>query len=60
MFALLEAKVAILSVFSQFTFTPGTKTVEPLEMDPVSQLGYAKGGLWARVVRRDKHDQWAG
>jgi len=52
-FALLEAKVAVLSVFREFSFLPGTKTLEPLERDPPSQLGYAKGGLWARVIRRD-------
>ena len=51
-FALLEAKVAILSVYREFSFIPGTKTVEPLELDPTSQLGYTKGGLWDRVVRR--------
>jgi len=52
-FALLEAKMAILCTYRRFTFLPGTKTQEPLVLDPESTLGYPKGGLWARVVERD-------
>jgi len=52
-FALLEAKVAILKVFRRFSFQPGTKTQEPLDLDPENNLGWPKGGLWAKVVERD-------
>ena len=52
-FALLEAKVAILSLLPKYSFTPGTSTKEPLVLDPTSQLNYIKGGLWAKVVRRN-------
>merc|ERR1719190_329055 len=52
-FALLEAKVAVLTVLRKFTFTPGTKTQVPLVLDAENQLAWAKGGLWAKVVERD-------
>ena len=52
-FALLEAKVAVLAVLKDFSFLPGTKTLEPLELDPKSSLTWAKGDLWARIVKRD-------
>lgn len=51
-FALLEAKVAVLSVFRRFSFQEGTKTLEPLTLDPISQLSWVKGGVWAKVVER--------
>merc|ERR1712080_271193 len=44
-FALLEAKVAVLDTWRRFSFLPGTKTLEPLELDPASQLGWVKGAL---------------
>ena len=52
-FALLEAKVAVLSVLRKHSFMPGTKTIEPLVIDAESQLAWVKGGLWARVEMRD-------
>jgi len=52
-FALLEAKVAVLTVLRKFTFTPGTKTQVPLVLDAESQLAWAKGGLWAKVEKRE-------
>jgi hypothetical protein len=48
-FALLEAKVAVMSVLSKFCFKPGTKTQEPLVLDAENQLDWAKGGLWVQV-----------
>merc|ERR1719341_2047052 len=53
-FALLEAKVAVLSVLRKFSFKPGTKTLEPLVLDAGSALAWAKGGLWARVEMREQ------
>merc|ERR1719318_1133293 len=52
-FALLEAKVAILATWRRFSFTPGTKTMEPMEMEPNSDILWPKGGLWAFVEKRD-------
>ena len=52
-FALLEAKIGVMAVMRKFTFTPGTKTKEPLELDPQQQLGWVKGGLWANIKRRE-------
>ena len=46
-------KVAILATWRRFSFTPGTKTMEPMEMEPNSALGYTKGGVWAKVVERE-------
>merc|ERR1712110_1024200 len=31
----------------RFSFTSGTKTKEPLELDSQQQLAWPKGGLWA-------------
>ena len=52
-FALLEAKVAVMSVLNKFSFKPGTKTKEPLVLDEESELGWVKGGLWVNVEARD-------
>jgi len=52
-FALLEAKIGVMAVMRKFTFTPGTKTKEPLELDPQMQLAGVKGGLWANIKRRE-------
>ena len=52
-FAQLEAKVAVLSVLRKYSFTPGTKTMEPLVLDAESGPAWAKGGLWARVKMRE-------
>merc|ERR1712213_287145 len=51
-FAMLETKVALLKVFRQFSFERVGRTVEQATTDPGSQLGYAKEGLYVRVVRR--------
>merc|ERR1712156_796685 len=51
-FAMLETKVALLKVFRQFSFKRVERTVEQATTDPGSQLGYAKEGLYVRVVRR--------
>merc|ERR1711988_1150211 len=51
-FAMLETKVALVKVFRQFSFERVERTVEQATTDPGSQLGYAKEGLYVRVVRR--------
>ena len=52
-FALLEAKVAVMTILHKFSFKPGTKTIEPLVLDANQTLDYPKGGLWAFVEARD-------
>jgi len=52
-FALLEAKVAVMSIMREYSFKPGTKTTEPLELDGESSLAWIKGGLWATIERRE-------
>ena len=51
-FALLEAKVAMMSVLSKYSFIYSEKNPETLVLDPQSQLGYVKEGLFAKVERR--------
>ena len=51
-FALLEAKVALVMMMRKFTFLPSSKNPEKLELDPVSQLGWIKGGLYANIESR--------
>ena len=52
-FALLEAKVAVITVLTKFSFKRGTKTQEPLVLDAENQLAWPKGGLWVRIEKRD-------
>ena len=52
-FALLEAKVAVLSVLRKFSFKPGTKTTEPLVYDPEMELMWSKDGLWVHIEARE-------
>ena len=53
-FALLEAKVAVMSIMRKYSFKPGTKTTEPLQLDGESSLAWIKGGLWATIERREE------
>jgi hypothetical protein len=52
-FALLEAKLAVLSILRKYSFMAGTKTNELLVLDGESELAWVKGGLWARVEMRE-------
>ena len=52
-FALLEAKVAVISVLRKFSFKPGTKTKEPIVYDPELELAWVKDGLWVQVEGRE-------
>ena len=51
-FAMLELKVAMMEILHNFTFEKSSKNPAVHTVDPVSQLGYVKEGLWAKVVRR--------
>ena len=55
-FALLEAKVGMVSVLRRLSFSPGTKTLTPLTLDPESQLAWPKGGLWIKTEARDREE----
>ena len=52
-FALLEAKVGVMAMMRRFSFKPGTKTIEPLAMDPELQIAFPKGGLWVNIEERE-------
>ena len=54
-FALLEAKVAMISVLRKYSFKPGTRTKEPLVIDAEYELGWVEGGLWAKVEQREDY-----
>ena len=47
-FALLEAKVALMSVARHFDLNVCAKTVDKIDLDPKSALGGNKGGLWVK------------
>merc|ERR1712029_1127543 len=45
-FALLEAKLAMTRILKRYTILPSEKTKEPVRIDPVSAISYAKDGLY--------------
>ena len=51
-FALLEAKVAMIEILHSFSFVYSNKNPEVLELDPSSETGYIKGGLFAKIQKR--------
>ena len=51
-FALLEAKVAVAMMMRKYTFLPSTKNAAVLELEPTSQMGYIKSGIWSKIVVR--------
>ena len=52
-FALLEAKVAMMMVLSNYTFVYSQKNPDKHVIDPHSQLGYVKGGLFSKIRKRN-------
>ena len=53
-FAMLEMKLALCELLSTYTFLPSDKNPKELVVEPTSDLGYIKGGLWAKVKRRNE------
>jgi hypothetical protein len=51
-FALLEAKVGLMTVVRHFDLQPCSKTVEKIELDPKAGLSGNKGGLWVKAQAR--------
>jgi hypothetical protein len=51
-FALLEAKVALVSMLAKYNFVKSERTPEVIELDPKSQLGASKNPLYVRVEKR--------
>ncbi|KAF5284551.1 hypothetical protein FQA39_LY17001 [Lamprigera yunnana] len=51
-FALLQIKVAIVSILRNFDIKLSDKTKLPLEVDPAAVVIRAKGGLWIRYFKR--------
>lgn len=56
-FAQLELKIALCSILRHYTFTPSDKTAKVIETDPTSDLGYAKGGLWVKITKRNATEE---
>jgi hypothetical protein len=52
-FALLEVKVALMSVVRHFNLKECSKTVQKIELDPKAGLGGNKGGLWVKAELRE-------
>ena len=52
-FALLEAKLALANIVRSYTLLPSSKTIEPLELDPNTQIAYVKNGLYIHVEKRN-------
>ena len=52
-FALLEAKLALANIVRKYTLIPSNKTVQPLELDPVTAIAYVKNGLYINVEKRN-------
>lgn len=48
-FAMLSAKLAMVSLLKNFKFSACEKTVDPIQFDKRALLLKAKGGLWVRI-----------
>ena len=53
-FALLEAKLALASIFQKFNLLPSEKTKEPVEYDPMAAIAYVKNGLYVKLEKLSK------
>jgi len=56
-FALLEMKTAMMEILHNFTFSSSRKSPSKLKIDPDSQMGYVKGGLFAKITVRSGLDE---
>nr|QZM07450.1 cytochrome P450 monooxygenase CYP347AE1 [Lasioderma serricorne] len=52
-FGLLQMKLGIMNVVSNFKMEVGEKTKRPLEIDPSFFLMATKGGIWVRFKKRN-------
>lgn len=51
-FALLESKLALARILKRYNLIPSTKTKEPIVLDPVAPIKYAKDGLFVKLEKR--------
>jgi cytochrome P450 family 6 len=51
-FGLLQAKLGLIFLLSNFKFSVGDKTQLPLELDPKVLLTTSKSGTWLRINKR--------
>ena len=51
-FALLQLKMAIIRIVSNFKILPCAKTVDKLVMAPGSTSGQPIGGMWVKIEKR--------
>lgn len=52
-FAMLEAKVALLEILSEYNFAPSNSNPDVFDLDPERILGFVKGGLFAKITKRN-------
>lgn len=53
-FAILQVKIAAVSIIQNFDVKVNSKTKEPLEINPRHFMLLAKGGLWLDFHKRDE------
>jgi cytochrome P450 family 6 len=51
-FGLLQTKVGLALLLSNFEFSVCEKTKQPLELNPKSFIISAKGGIWLKISKR--------
>jgi hypothetical protein len=51
-FALLEAKVALVSILAEYNLVTSENTPETTDFDPQSQLGACKENLVVKIQKR--------
>jgi cytochrome P450 family 6 len=51
-FGLLQTKVGLTVLLSNFEFSVCEKTKQPLELNPKSFITSAKGGIWLKIRQR--------
>ncbi|KDR10910.1 probable cytochrome P450 6a14 [Zootermopsis nevadensis] len=51
-FGLLQTKVGVSVLLSNYEFSVCEKTKQPLDLDPKSFITSAKGGIWLKISRR--------
>jgi cytochrome P450 family 6 len=51
-FGLLQTKIGLTVLLSNFEFSVCEMTKQPLELDPKSFITSAKGGIWLKISER--------
>ena len=51
-FALLESKLSLARILTRYNLIPSEKTKEPISLDLVAPITYAKDGLYVKLEKR--------